>query len=167
MLYLFIWLTLILQRFIELLIAKRNEKWMKSHGAIIVEDPIYKWIILTHVTFFCSLLLEGYYTHQFSYPMNHWLLAIFMLLQILRFWCLFSLGRFWNTKIIVLPKVQLIKKGLYKYVRHPNYILVGLEFLIIPMFFYAYLTSIIFPFLHIFLMSYRIPMEEKALKGQY
>src|SRR6185437_4480816 len=70
---------------------------------------------------------------------------------------------FWNTKIMILPESQVQVKGPYKYFKHPNYLVVALEFIIIPMLFQAYVTGIIFSILNFVMMSIRIPIEERAL----
>jgi methyltransferase len=88
---------------------------------------------------------------------------LFWITQLARIWSITSLGRYWNTKIIILPGSDLVKRGPYKYVKHPNYIIVGVELFVIPMMFSTYWTAIIFPFLHLLLMTVRIPAEEKAL----
>ncbi|WP_102027244.1 isoprenylcysteine carboxyl methyltransferase family protein [Salirhabdus sp. Marseille-P4669] len=166
MIYIMIWFSIVGQRLIELWVANRNERWMKENGATIVEEGIYKWIVLTHVTFLMAILVEGYLFHHLQNKITVFVLFLFLVLQVLRMWCLTSLGRFWNTKIIVLPKVERIRKGPYKYVRHPNYIIVGLEFIIIPILFHAYVSAVLFPLVHSVLMYYRIPAEERALKNR-
>ncbi len=74
-----------------------------------------------------------------------------------------TLGRFWNTKIIVLPGVTVIKKGPYRYIKHPNYVIVAVELFVIPLLIGAQLTAFLFPILHLLLLRVRIPSEEKAL----
>ncbi|WP_228550311.1 isoprenylcysteine carboxyl methyltransferase family protein [Salinibacillus xinjiangensis] len=154
-----------MQRMVELLIAKRNEIWMKQNGAKIVKEGHYRWIVLTHTAFLSAIILEANWRHQMTGSVNGFFLTAFVLLQWVRVWCLVSLGRFWNTKIIVIPGVELIKRGPYKYVRHPNYVIVGLEFFVISLLFHAYIAAIVFPILHAALMSIRIPLEERALKA--
>ncbi|WP_163969820.1 isoprenylcysteine carboxyl methyltransferase family protein [Oceanobacillus halotolerans] len=153
----------ILQRLMELRIAKRNEQWMKERGALELGAQHYKWFVLVHSIFFLSILLEVMLRNPINASVNYYLLAIFVLTQLLRIWCIQSLGRFWNTKIIVLPKFTPITRGPYKYVKHPNYIIVAIELFIIPLLFGAYITAIIFPILHGLLLTIRIPTEEKAL----
>lgn len=164
MIYVWVWLAVVLQRLGELVIARRNESWMKRKGAIVVKEPLYKWIVLTHIFFLVFVILEGFMRHRLSASIPLIPLVIFILLQILRVWCLQSLGRFWNTKIIVLPGACLKTSGPYRFFKHPNYVIVGLEFIVLPLIFYAYITSIIFPVLHLILMYYRIPKEEQALQ---
>lgn len=152
-------------RIVELIIARENERWMKKRGAIEIGGEHYKWFIFVHSLFFISLLIEVIsMNHIKMIPFNTMLFMIFLLAQGGRVWCIYSLGRFWNTKIIVLPKVSLIKKGPYKYVRHPNYIIVFIELLVIPLMFQAYITALLFPFFHLILLTIRLPEEERALR---
>lgn len=148
---------------IELVIAKRNERWMKKRDGIERGKEHYKWFVVVHTLFFLSILLEVDLRDYSGFKMNLFLLTIFVLLQIARVWCITSLGKFWNTKIIILPSELLVEKGPYKYVKHPNYIIVGLELFFIPLLFNAYVTALIFPILHLLLMMIRIPIENKAL----
>ncbi|MGM8365386.1 isoprenylcysteine carboxyl methyltransferase family protein [Virgibacillus sp. W0181] len=160
-------LFIICQRFIELIIAKRNEEWMKQRGGLEVGEKHYKWFIILHTLFFLSIIVEALFGRKEIITINFFLLFIFLLAQFGRVWCIYTLGRFWNTKIIVLPKVALIKKGPYKYVKHPNYIIVGIELLLIPLLFGAIWTALIFPLLHILLLFIRIPEENAALAKSY
>ena len=155
---------LLLQRLFELYIAKRNEKWMLERGAVEFGQVHYKWFVLMHILFFISIITEVVF-HSFQQEINiSWIFVwLFIMMQLARIWCIGSLGRFWNTKIIVLENVILIKKGPYRWVRHPNYIIVLIELFVIPFMFHAYFTAIIFPTLHILLLMVRIPEEEKAL----
>lgn len=154
---------IICQRIVELFIAKNNERWMKARGGIERFPNHHKWFIIVHTSFFLAILIEVYVRNEVIISLNYFLFCLFIATQIGRIWCIQSLGRFWNTKIIVLPGVSLIRKGPYKYVKHPNYIIVGLELLIVPLLFKAYITAFVFPILHLILLSIRIPSEEKAL----
>lgn len=156
----------IVQRLIELVIASYNERWMKERGGIEVGRNHYKWFVILHTTFFMALFVE----HQYKLTGNQeqtsfytLFFIIFLVAQSGRIWCIFSLGKFWNTKIIVLPKVSMIKKGPYKYMKHPNYVIVFMELVCIPLTFGLYITAIIFPFLHLLLLTIRLPIEEEAL----
>lgn len=156
-------LFIIMQRLVELRIAKRNEEWIKRRGGIEVGQKHYKWFVIVHALFFISILLEVAYKETIVQEVNLFLLTTFILAQLGRLWCIHSLGRFWNTKVITLPGVALIKKGPYKYIKHPNYIIVAVELIVIPLLFGAVVTAIIFPILHVILLIIRIPSENKAL----
>ncbi|MGM8216405.1 isoprenylcysteine carboxyl methyltransferase family protein [Bacillaceae bacterium W0354] len=164
MIYLIIFVYLISMRLVELVIAKSNERFQKQRGAFEVKDPYYKLIVLTHILFFISLIMESYYNDIWDISISIPILIIFLLLQLFRIWCIASLGRYWNTKIIILPDGDIVKKGPYKWFSHPNYLVVGLEFIIIPIMFNAFVTTILFLSLHLLLMRKRIPMENEALK---
>lgn len=156
-------LIIVIQRLLELRIAKSNEAWVKQRGGVEKGEDHYKWFIIIHTLFFVSLLAEALLSNQQTFKFNYLLFLIFLLTQIGRIWCITSLGKFWNTKIIISSQFSLVKKGPYKYVKHPNYIIVGLELMVIPFLFNAYITGIVFPILHILLLTIRIPAEEKAL----
>jgi methyltransferase len=156
-------LLLIAQRLAELLIAKRNEQWMKQRGAREFGQTHYRFIVLFHSLFFVSFWIEVTVWERTLLPVWPFLLTIFLFTQLVRVWALTSLGKFWNTKIIVLPEASVVQKGPYRFMKHPNYLVVTLEFMTIPLLFQAYYTSILFTLLNLFILSIRIPAEEKAL----
>src|SRR5699024_11471028 len=133
-----------------------------ERGGIEHKEEHYKWLILIHTLFFISLIFESTLN---SLNLNYMLILLFIITQVGRIWCIIALGRFWNTKIIILPNVTLIRNGPYIYVKHPNYIIVGMELLIIPLMFGSYITAIVFPVLHYILLRVRIPKENKALES--
>ena len=155
----------ILQRLLEMVYARFNERAMRKQGAIEVGAEHYKWIVLLHVLFFLSLLVEAWT----SGPMlgSGWqvFLVIFAIAQLLRVWALSSLGRFWNTKILILPGAEKVKKGPYRWLPHPNYLVVALEIAALPLIFGAWRTALIFSIANaLLLLLVRIPAEEKALQ---
>ncbi|MBB6444329.1 isoprenylcysteine carboxyl methyltransferase family protein [Bacillus benzoevorans] len=158
-------LLLAVQRICELVIAKRNEQWMKKRGAREYGQRHYHFIVLIHVLFFVVYFLEVTAGDKELTPVWPFLLSLFALTQLVRIWAITSLGKYWNTRIIVLPGATLVKKGPYRFMRHPNYLVVSLEFLIIPLLFEAYMTAIIFTLMNFLILSIRIPAEEKALKA--
>lgn len=160
--YIFI-LFVICQRIAELFIAKRNERILLSQGAYEVGKGHYPYMIAMHVSFFISLIMEVILFERSISNVFPLLLLFFLLVQGLRIWCIVSLGKFWNTKIIILPGANVLKNGPYRFMRHPNYFVVSLEFLLIPFMFQAYLTAFTFTFLNIIMLSIRIPLEESAL----
>ena len=164
MLFTIVLTIVIIQRLVELIVAKRNEKWMRSQGAFEAGAVHYPFMVAMHMAFFASLIIEVIVLDQTLSPFWIPLLCIFLLAQVLRLWCLMSLGKFWNTKIIILPGADVIRKGPYKFIRHPNYLIVTTELLILPLLFGAYFTAIVFSLLNLWMLSVRIPAEEKALK---
>ncbi len=153
-----------MQRLLELIIAKRNERWMKARGGREYGKKQYIFIVLVHVGFFISLFLEVTSFHKEI--SNYWpiLLSLFLLAQLGRLWVITSLGSFWNTKIIVLPYANVVADGPYKWMKHPNYFIVTVEFILIPLLFQAYMTMLIFFLLNQLILTIRIPLEEKILR---
>lgn len=92
------------------------------------------------------------------------LLSIFCASQAIRVWAMTSLGKHWNTKILVLANERIVNKGPYRFLKHPNYLVVALEIFTVPMLFNCFYTVILFSLLNILMLMIRIPIEEKALK---
>ena len=140
----------VLLRIGELIISKTNEKWLLKKGAVEYGSKHYSFIVALHVLFFLSLIFE--YTaqqdHSFSLP----LIIFYFLLLTFKIWIIASLGKFWNTRIYHIPNMPLIKKGPYKYFKHPNYAVVIAEIAIIPMIFHLYITAIVFTLLNLCLL---------------
>ncbi len=156
---------LLVQRLVEIVVARKNEKWMKAQGAVEYDSPFYKYIVMLHTLFFVSLIAEVVLLQKGMSAIAIPLFTIFFLTQLLRIWAIYSLGRFWNTKVIVLKDVYVKAKGPYRWIRHPNYLVVGIEMLVVPLLFQAYGTAFLFSVLNMYLLSIRISREEKALRN--
>lgn len=161
----------ILQRLTELIISKRNEKWLLENGAIEFGASHYKYIVMLHTFFFLSIIFEYIYRYSYKNSMpaefntfNILFLVFFVILQIGRVWVLTSLGKYWNTKIFRIVGVQLVNQGPYKYFKHPNYIIVCLEILFLPLVFNLYYTAVLFTLLNAAMLSVRIKEESRALE---
>ncbi|MCY8855740.1 isoprenylcysteine carboxyl methyltransferase family protein [Bacillus atrophaeus] len=163
MFWLFI-LILAVQRIAEIIVAKQNEQKVKKQGAIEYGEGHYPYIVLMHVLFFVSLICEVLLLHK--EPSSWWIgiLTAIILVQGVRYWALLSLGAHWNTKILVVPDAELIKKGPYKWLKHPNYAVVMVEIVLLPLLYGAYWTLILFTILNAFMLSVRIRVEDKALR---
>ncbi|MFC0469268.1 isoprenylcysteine carboxyl methyltransferase family protein [Halalkalibacter kiskunsagensis] len=165
MLAIYIFITLvILQRIVEVMIANRNAEWIKRQGGYEAGRGHYKFLVALHALFFVSLLIEvTVVDSRFVF----WAVAplfLFLLAQICRVWALTALGRFWNTRIMILPGAQVVAKGPYRYLRHPNYVIVVTELACLPLIFQAYWTAILFTILNALVLSIRIKVEEQALE---
>ncbi|AXH99634.1 isoprenylcysteine carboxyl methyltransferase [Sporosarcina sp. PTS2304] len=163
-LFLIVFTIVVIQRLVELGVAKRNEQWMRSQGAIEIGASHYKWMVLMHTAFFISLLVEVAWFDRPLSPFSSLLFSFFLLMQLARIWCLSSLGKFWNTKILILPGATVQKKGPYRWIRHPNYVIVTIELIVLPLLFSAYFTAVLFLVLNAWMLSVRIPAEERALR---
>ncbi len=161
-LYIFL-LFLSIQRIIELVIARRHERTLLKLGAVQIDATGYRMIVAMHASFFVSIVLESLAMKRSPSPYWIVLLAIFVAAQLLRYWAIASLGVYWNTKIIVTPNHPPIKRGPYKYIRHPNYAAVIIEIAIIPLIFSCYITAVLFTFTNALLLRRRIRIETIAL----
>jgi methyltransferase len=91
------------------------------------------------------------------------MLALVLAAQVLRWWCIGTLGNQWNTRVIVVPGLPLVTTGPYRRLRHPNYVAVAVEVFALPMVHTAWLTAVVFSLANLALMAVRIPVEERAL----
>jgi methyltransferase len=157
---------IVAQRIMELVISRKNEKWMLSNGAVEYGRSHYKYIVVLHTSFIVSLITEYILVKDNNgfTEFNNFLLLLFSVLQVLRFYTMYSLGKYWNVKILRIPGTPLVKTGIYKYVKHPNYLIVAAEILIIPLILGCYFTAVIFSALNLLALSARIKAENFALK---
>ncbi|MHB8207824.1 isoprenylcysteine carboxyl methyltransferase family protein [Mucilaginibacter sp.] len=153
-------LFVITQRLSELYIAKGNEKWLRSQGAVEYGKEHYPFIVALHTLFIISIIVE--YILNGNTPIDFLFLILFALLLLFKFWALSSLGKYWNTKIFRVPGAGPVKKGPYKLFKHPNYFIVICEIAIIPMVFHLYYTAIIFTVLNTIMLTVRIKVENKV-----
>jgi methyltransferase len=94
----------------------------------------------------------------------HWpLIGLFVLLQIGRIWVIWTLGPFWTTRIVTLPGAPLVRRGPYRFFRHPNYLVVALEIAVLPLAFDAWEVALIFSLLNAVLLVHRARVETAAL----
>lgn len=154
------------QRFAELRLARKNRAYILAQGGYEAGASHYKYIVLLHLLFFLSLIAEVLNgPRQLA---DWWWLpfTLFLLAQGGRYWCIRTLGRHWNTRIMILPGAALIRRGPYRFMRHPNYWIVTLELFTLPLSFRAYVTALSFPLANLLLLGMiRIPQEEQALRS--
>ncbi len=155
---------LILQRLVELAQAERNRRWAMDHGGREYFGRTYPVIVTVHALFYVSLLLEWRFRSNGWNSLWPLWLALITTAQMLRLWSIRSLGRCWNTRIITVPGVKLVLRGPYRLVRHPNYAIVIVELLAIPVLCGAYFTAAIFSIANALILAVRIPQEERALE---
>jgi methyltransferase len=149
----------VLQRLAELALAARNTNRLRAAGAFELDARGYPAFVLLHGGWLVSLALLVPATAPPSWP----LLAVYAVLQLGRVWILASLGRRWTTRIIVLPGAPLVRRGPYRFVRHPNYLIVAAEIVVLPLAFGAVAIAIVFSLANLALVARRIAIEERAL----
>ncbi|GGO18302.1 isoprenylcysteine carboxyl methyltransferase family protein [Deinococcus humi] len=149
------------QRLLELRVARANERWARGRGAVEYGQGHYPLFFVLHPAWMLSTLLEG----RASGRRVHWpALALFMLAQPLRYWVIRTLGRFWNTRILIVPGGERVTGGPFRFLKHPNYAVVALELAAAPLAVGAWRTAFVFTLLNAgLLLLIRIPAEERAL----
>ena len=153
---------IILLRMGELILSRRNEIWLLQNGAIEYGQKHYPYIVALHVLFIVSLIAE--YSTKQTVSFSLFFLVLYFLILSFKVWVITSLGKFWNTKIYHISDFPLIKNGAYKFIQHPNYLIVIAEIAIIPLVFHLYITAFTFTLLNAIMLSVRIKEENKVLK---
>lgn len=149
-----------LQRVTELPVAKANTKRLLAQGAHEVAPGHYPLIVAVHVLWLAALWLQAP-----GRPVHLLFLALFAILQGLRIWTLRTLGERWTTRIIIVPDAALVARGPYRYVNHPNYLVVIGEIAVLPLVFGLTLMALVFSFLNAAVLAIRIRAEGRALRG--
>jgi methyltransferase len=147
-----------LQRLAELVIARRNTAALLASGAYEVSPGHYPLIVAVHAVWLMAL-----WWFAPGKPVDWLLIGIFVLLQIGRVWVLATLGARWTTRIIVLPGERLVARGPFRFVRHPNYLVVAGEIAVLPLAFGLWEIALIFTVLNAAVLAIRIRAENRAL----
>jgi len=151
------------QRLVELVLARRNERRARARGAVERGRSHYLFIVALHSLWLLATLIEGLLRGPELPALWPIPLALFLLVQPLRYWALVSLGERWNTKILVVPGAKPIRRGPYKYLSHPNYVVVVVEILTFPLIFGAWVTALVFTVLNAAVLWVRVREENRAL----
>ena len=150
------------QRLAEVVYANHNTKALLARGAVEIGRRHYPLIVLLHASWLAAILV--------FLPANatiHWLwFALFLVLQGLRVWVLATLGPYWTTRIISLPGAPLVRKGPYRFIRHPNYTVVAGEIAALPLAFGEWQVALVFTLLNGLMLAWRIRAEDAALSAR-
>lgn len=153
-----------LERVAELVVAKRNARWAFAHGGKEFGHNHYPAMVTIHTALLLGCVLETWALHRPFLPWLGWpMLALAVLAQALRWWCITTLGRRWNTLVIVLPEAPLVRQGPYRWLHHPNYVAVAVEGFALPLIHTAWLTAVCFTVANAMLLTVRIRVENSAL----
>jgi methyltransferase len=148
-----------LQRLTELAHARRNTARLRRIGAVEADAGAYPLYVLLHGGWLTSLAV---FVPAATVP-NWPLISVFAMLQLGRVWVIVSLGGYWTTRIVTLPDAPLVRTGPFRYLRHPNYLLVIAEIAILPLAFGAVAIAATFSALNLMLIARRIWIEERVL----
>jgi methyltransferase len=165
------WFTLLValvavERLAELVVARRNQRWSVARGAVESGAGHYPFMVVLHTGLLAGALLEAWLGHRPFIPAMGWpMLALVLAAQALRWWCIATLGRQWNTRILVVPGLPRVTGGPYRVLPHPNYVAVVVEGAALPLVHTAWITAVVFSVLNAGLLRLRISAEDEALRG--
>ena len=149
-----------LQRLIELRLADSNSRKLLAAGAHEYGAGHYPFIVALHMVWLAALWWWGP-----GRTISVALLILFALLQLGRVWVIRSLGDRWTTRIIVIPGARLIRSGPYRWLNHPNYLIVTLEIAVLPLVFGLWRIAAVFSLLNAIILTIRIQTENEALRS--
>jgi methyltransferase len=162
--YLGLVLLVALERVAELVVSLRNARWSFERGGVESGRRHYPFMVALHTVLLAACMVEA--LHRPFVPALGWtMLAVVLLAQGLRWWCITVLGHQWNTRVIVVPGLRLVAGGPYRWIRHPNYVAVVAEGIALPLVHTAWVTALVFTGLNLPLLAVRIRTEETALNA--
>ncbi|MGW7567931.1 isoprenylcysteine carboxyl methyltransferase family protein [Streptomyces tendae] len=152
------------ERLAELVVARRNAAWTLARAGVEHGRGHYPVMVALHTGLLACCLLEPLLADRPFLPALGWpMLALALLAQALRWWCIATLGPYWNTRVIVVPGARLIGAGPYRFLRHPNYVAVVVEVAALPLVHSAWLTAAAFTAANAMLLTVRLRCENTAL----
>ncbi|MBX7197940.1 MAG: hypothetical protein K1X51_01030 [Rhodospirillaceae bacterium] len=163
-----VWIAVVLalvavQRIAELFISRRHERALRAQGAVEYGAEHYPFIVAVHAGWLVALAL---WAALMPPGMNPAGIALYLLVQPLRAWVIASLGRYWTTRIISLPSAPLVRRGPYRFLKHPNYAVVVLEIALLPLALGAWPVAVLFSALNALVLWVRITAENRALAAR-
>jgi methyltransferase len=164
--YLVLVLLFGVERLAELRLSVQNARWSFARGGVESGQGHYPFMVALHTGLLVGCVAEVWIGDR---PFLPWLggpmLALALASQALRWWCIGALGPRWNTRVIVVPGLPLVRRGPYRWLRHPNYVAVAVEGIALPLAHTAWLTAAAFTLLNVPLLAVRISAEELALRA--
>ena len=155
--------SLVLLRMMELYISRQHQKrLLEEHGRLITE-PAYPFMVVVHTLLFLGSAAEVWWLERAFLPLLGWTMMFLLIVCVMgRVWVWRSLGEQWSAQVVASTR-PVVDTGPYRYVRHPNYTIVIVEMLAIPLIHTAYLTALVCSVLNVFVLRARIRLEEVAL----
>ena len=153
------------ERVAELVVSQRHVSWALANDGVETGRGHYPPMVALHTGLLAACLVEVLVGDRPFLAALGWpMLFLVVAAQGLRWWCIATLGRRWNTRVVVIPGLPLITGGPYRWLRHPNYVAVVIEGIALPLVHTAWMTALAFTVLNaVLLLRFRIPAEEQAL----
>ncbi|MGI9157750.1 MAG: isoprenylcysteine carboxyl methyltransferase family protein [Marmoricola sp.] len=153
-----------LERLAELVVSTRNAAWSIERGGRETGQGHYPAMVVLHTALLVGALVEAWVRRPFVPALLAWSMLVLVLAsQALRWWCIGTLGRRWNTRVIVVPGMAAVSRGPYRLFSHPNYVAVVVEGFALPLVHAAWLTALVFTIANAVLLTVRIRVENAAL----
>ena len=163
--FLLLVIALGIQRLYELRLSARNERQIMASGGYEYAPHQFRVMKVLHIAWFISMLVEVFGLQQTFHPALALVAGlVFVAGQVLRYAAIYTLRDRWTVRVMVLPGAEPIQQGIYRFIRHPNYLGVMLEIGAVPLIHSAYLTAVFFSMANALLLTWRIQTEEAALK---
>jgi methyltransferase len=165
------WFTLLVlavavERLAEMVVARRNAAWSFARGGVETGQGHWPVMVALHIGLLVGCLVEVWGADPPFLPWLGWpMLALVLLAQALRWWCIATLGHQWNPRVIVVPGLPRVTTGPYRWMRHPNYVAVVVEGIALPLVHSAWVTAVVFTVLNALLLRTRLRVERQALQA--
>lgn len=166
-----LWFTILVaavgcERLVELVVATRNRRWSLQRGGIEYGRSHYPIIVALHIGLLAGCLVEVWWRRPVFVPVLGLVMFVVLLAsESLRWWCITTLGPRWNTRVIVVPGLPLVRRGPYRLLPHPNYVAVVAEGVALPLVHAAWITAAAFTVLNAAALVVRIRVENRALSA--
>ncbi len=153
-----------LGRLLELRISRRHQQQLAQNGSIPLPEPGFRWMVMLHTGILAGSALEVWrlkrpYIRGLAIPMG----ILWALANGLRWWVIHSMGEHWNVQVIDSTRLDVVTRGPFRWIRHPNYLAVFTELVALPLIHSAWITAITGALAHIWVLWRRITLEEQVL----
>lgn len=152
------------ERLAEMIVAERNLAWSMKQGGVEFGARHYPVMVALHTSLLVGCVVEPLALHRPFIPALGWpMLALVFFAQALRWWCITTLGKQWNTRVVVIAGADRVTGGPYRFIPHPNYVAVVTEGFALPLIHTGWITALVFTVLNAALLRTRIGVENDAL----
>ncbi|MGH8869584.1 MAG: isoprenylcysteine carboxyl methyltransferase family protein [Actinomycetes bacterium] len=152
------------ERLVELRVTRRHVAWAQARGGVESGRGHYPVMVALHVGLLAGAVAEVWLADRPFLPWLGWpMLALLLVAQALRWWCIRTLGPQWSTRVVVVPGSALVAAGPYRWLRHPNYVAVVVEGVALPLVHTAWVTALTFTVADAVVLTVRVRCENAAL----
>ena len=162
--YLGLLLSVAALRLFELRVSRRHQEQMIARGATKVNNPKFRWVVLTHTFVLLGSAMEVVFLRRPFFPLLAGvMLALFLASNLVRLWVVRTMGQFWNVQVMDSTSLGVVTSGPFRFVRHPNYAAIFVEMFSLPLIHTAWITAVVGTLAYAASISQRIAVEEKVL----